>query len=64
MAFRTSGLLLLLLDFETYGGTLLGVFPVFINKIADIITPKLSIVFRRLIPEHDHESYQNFGFCR
>ena len=52
----SSGVLLLLLrpsvllDLDSYGGVdPLGVFPVFLKKIADIIAPKLSIIFRRLI---------------
>ena len=47
--FWTSVLLLLLLDFDTYGGVdPLVVCPLFL-KLADIIAPKLSIIFRRLI---------------
>ena len=35
---------------DTYGGVnLLGVFPPFLKKVADIIAPKLSIIFSRLI---------------
>ena len=50
MAFRTSVLLRLLLDLDTYGGVdPLGVFPLFLKKVADIIAPKLGIIFRRLI---------------
>ena len=50
MAFRTSVLLHLLLDLDTYGGVnSLGVFPLFLKKVADIIAPKLSIIFCRLI---------------
>ena len=50
MTFRTSVLLCLLLDLDTYGRVNpLGVFPVFLKKVADIIAPKLSIIFRRLI---------------
>ena len=50
LAFRASVLLHLLLDLDTYGGfNLLGVFPLFLKKIADIIAPKLSIIFCRLI---------------
>ena len=36
--------------YYTYGGVeLFGVFPLFLKKLADIIAPKLSIIFRRLI---------------
>ena len=50
MAFRTFVFLHLLLDLDTYGGVdPLGVFPLFLKKVADIIAPKLSIIFRRLI---------------
>ena len=49
-AFRTSALLRLLLDLDTYGGVdPLGVFPLFLKKGADFISPKLSIIFRKLI---------------
>ena len=48
--FRTSVLLRLLLDLDTYGGIdPLGVFPLFLKKVANIIAPKLSIIFRKLI---------------
>ena len=50
MAFRTSVLQRLLLDLDTYGGfDPLGVFPLFLKKVADIIAPKLSIIICRLI---------------
>ena len=50
MAFRTSVLLRLLLDLDTHVGIdPLGVFPLFLKKVADIIAPKLSIIFRKLI---------------
>ena len=46
LAFRTSVLLRLLLDLDTYGGVdPLCVFPVFLKKVADIIAQKLSIIF-------------------
>ena len=45
-----SVLLRLLLDLDTYGGVdPLGVFPLFLKKVADIIAPKQSIIFRWLI---------------
>ena len=50
MAFWTSVLLRLLLDLDTYGGVNhLGVFALFLKKVADIIAQKLSIIFSRLI---------------
>ena len=50
LAFRTSIRLHLLLDLDMYeGGDPFRVFPLFLNKVADIIAPKLSIIFRRLI---------------
>ena len=42
-AFRTSVLLRLLLDIDTYEGVdPLGVFPLFLKKVADIIAPTLA----------------------
>ena len=50
LTFRTSILLHLLLDLDTYGGVdPLGVFPLFLKKVADIIAPNLRIIFCRLI---------------
>ena len=50
LVFRTSVLLRLLLDLDTSGGVdHLGVFPQFLKNVADIVTPKLSIIFRRFI---------------
>ena len=50
LAFRTSVLLRLLRDLDTYGGVdPLGVFPLLLKMVADIIAPKLSIFFRKLI---------------
>ena len=56
LAFRTSFVLRLLLDLDTCGGidkfdTLIrfGCFPLFLKKVANIIAPKLSIIFRKLI---------------
>ena len=49
-AFRTSVLLRLLLDLDTYRGVdPLCVFPLFLKKVTDIVAPKLSIIFRKLI---------------
>ena len=51
LPFRTSILLRLLLDLDTHGGVdPFGVFPLFLKKVAVIIAPKQSIVFRWLIP--------------
>ena len=48
LAFRTSVLLRLLLDLDTYEGVnLLGVLPLFLTKVADVIAPKLSIILDR-----------------
>ena len=42
----------LLHDLDTYGGVdPLGVFPLFLKKVADIIAPKLSIIRLRSFPE-------------
>ena len=50
MVFRTYVLLHLLLDLNMYEGVdPLGVFTLFLKKVTDIIAPKLSIIFRRLI---------------
>ena len=50
LVFRTSILLRKLPDLDTYGGVdPFGVFPLFPKKVADIIGPKLSIIFCRLI---------------
>ena len=50
LAFRTSVFLHLLLDLDTYGAVdPLGVFHLFLKKVADIITPKFSILFCRVI---------------
>ena len=40
----------LLLDLELYGGTdPLVMFPLFLKRIADVMAPRLSVVFRRLV---------------
>ena len=50
LAFRTNVFLRLLLDLDTYGGVdPLDEFPLFLKIVADIIYPKLSIIFRGLI---------------
>ena len=40
----------LLLDLDSYGGSdPLGMFPLFLTRTADVIAPRLSVVFRRLV---------------
>ena len=40
----------LLLDLDLYGGTdQLGMFPRFLKRTADVMVPRLSVVFRRLV---------------
>ena len=40
----------LLLDLDPYGGTdPLGMFPLFLKRTADVMDPRLSLVFRRLV---------------
>ena len=47
--FRSSEVRHLLLDLDPYGGTdPLDMFPLFLKRTADIMAPRLSIVFRRL----------------
>ena len=49
-AFRSSEMRRLLLDLDPYGGTdTLGMFPLFLKRTADVMAPRLSVVFRRLI---------------
>ena len=49
-AFRSSEVRRLLLDLNPYGGTEpLGMFPIFLKITADIMAPRLSVVFRRLV---------------
>ena len=49
-AFRSSEVRRLLLDLETYGGTdPLGMFPLFLARTAEVMAPRLSVVFRRLV---------------
>ena len=48
-AFRSSEVRRLLLDLDPYGDTdPLGKFPLFLKRIADVMAPRLSVVFRRL----------------
>ena len=49
-AFRSSEVKHLLLDLNPYGGTdPLGMFPLFLKRTADLLAPRLSVVFRRLL---------------
>ena len=49
-AFRSSEVRRLLLDLGPYGGSdPLGMFPLFIKRTADVLAPRLSEVFRRLV---------------
>ena len=48
--FRSSEVRRLFLDLYPYGGTdPLGMFPIFLKKTADVMAPRLSVVFRRLV---------------
>ena len=48
-AFRSSEVRRLLLDLDPYGGTdPLGMFPLFLKR-TDVMAPRLSVVFRRLV---------------
>ena len=48
-AFRSSEVKRLLLDLDSYGGTdPLGMFILFLKRTADVLSPCLSVVFRRL----------------
>ena len=45
-ALRSSEVKYLLLDFDPYGGTdPLGMFPLFLKRTADVLAPRLSVVF-------------------
>ena len=49
-AFRSSEVRRLLLDLDPYGGTdPLGICPLFLRRTADVIAPRLSVVFRLLV---------------
>ena len=50
LAFRLREVRRLLLDLDSYGGTdPLSVFPFFLKRTADVMAPRLAVVFRRLI---------------
>ena len=49
-AFRSREVMRLLLDLDPSGGTdPLGMFPLFLKRTADVMAPRLSVVFRRLV---------------
>ena len=49
-AFKSSEIKRLLLDLDPYGGTdPLCMFPLFLKRTADVLAPRLSVVFRRLL---------------
>ena len=49
-AFRSSEVRRLLLDLDPYGGTdPLGMFPIFLKRTADVMAPRLSVFFWRLV---------------
>ena len=49
-AFRSSEVRRLLLDLDIYGGTdPLGMFPIFLKSTADVMAPRPSVVFQRLV---------------
>ena len=49
-AFRLSEVRRLLLDLDPYGGTdPFGMFPRFFKRTADVMAPRLGVVFRRLV---------------
>ena len=49
-AFRSREVRHLLLDLDPYGGTdPLGMLPIFLKRTADVIAPRLSVVFWRLV---------------
>ena len=49
-AFRSSEVRRLLLDLDPYGGIgPLGLFILFLKRTADVMVPRLSVVFRRLV---------------
>ena len=48
--FRSREVRHLLLDLDPYGGTdSLGMFPLFLKRTADVMAPRLSVVFWRLV---------------
>ena len=48
--FRSSEVRCLLLDLDPYGDTYpLDLFPIFLKRTVDVMAPRLSVVFRRLV---------------
>ena len=49
-AFRSREVRRLLLDLDSYGGTdPLGLFPLLLKRTTEVLTPRLAVVFRRLL---------------
>ena len=49
-AFRSREVKRLLLDLDSFGGTdPLGMFPLFLKRTAEVLAPRLAVVFRRLL---------------
>ena len=49
-AFRSRKVKRVLLDLESYGGTdPLGMFPLFLKKTAEVLAPRLAVIFQRLL---------------
>ena len=49
-AFRSSEVRRLFLDLDPYGGSgPLGMFPLFLKRTADVLAPRLSVMFRRFV---------------
>ena len=49
-AFRSSEVMRLLLDLDPYGGTdSLGLFPIFLKRTANVLAPRLSVLFWQLV---------------
>ena len=49
-AFRSPEVKRLLLDLDSYGGTNpLGIFPLFLKRTAEVLAPRFTVVFRRLL---------------
>ena len=49
-AFWSSEVRRLMLDLDNYGGTdPFGLFPIFLKRTADVMVPRVSVVFRRIV---------------
>ena len=54
----------ILLDFDSYGGTdPLGMFHLFLKRTADVMAPRLSVVFRRLVRLGSFPALLETGQC-